>query len=153
MIHSDSHDTNAEASRILALAEAQMKSSLQEGHEGIQHLSHCFNTLTQNHPELFQPLTEAIVALQFYDRLSQRMEHAISTIEQLGSLMNENHKIEPDQWQSLQASVRQAYTMETERQMFDHILQGNTVNETLKKYQHNLTNQDGDSENTEVSLF
>jgi len=67
--------------------------------------------------------------------------------------MNENHKIEPDQWQSLQASVRQAYTMETERQMFDHILQGNTVNETLKKYQHNLTNQDGDSENTEVSLF
>lgn len=153
MAKMDIHDLNAEAARVLALAETQLKSSIQEGSEGIAHLSHCFNVLTENHPELFEPLHEAIIALQFYDRLSQRLEHATNTVEKLGDLMAQHQEIPSDRWQSLQSSIRQSYTMETEREMFDFIMQGNSVGSTLDKYQHNLTNEEGDPENSDVSLF
>lgn len=74
----------------------------------------------------------AIVAFQFYDRLTQRLHHVSESVMGLSHLVSDLSKIyNPNEWVTLQEKIRNRYSMEEERVMFDLILQGVPLEEAL----------------------
>ena len=62
----------------------------------------------------------AMRALQFHDRLSQRVTHVRDALSRLHACVatSESHE-----WEKLNDSIRSLYTMEDERQIFDALVQ------------------------------
>ena len=62
----------------------------------------------------------AMRALQFHDRLSQRVSHVRDALAKMhGGLATGEH----EDWQKLKRGIRALYTMEDERRLFDSIVQ------------------------------
>lgn len=75
---------------------------------------------------------EAIVAFQFYDRMAQRLDHVCRTIDALADLITDRARLyNPSEWALIQQKIRSKYTMESERVMFDAILNGASVTEAM----------------------
>ena len=66
--------------------------------------------------------TEALMTLQFFDRITQRMEHAIATIEGVQSTKD----------------MRKRFTMEDERVLLDALANGANINQAVAKAKHTL---------------
>lgn len=82
--------------------------------------------------ELGEQNTKAVMAFQFYDRLSQRLEHVCTAISNLTTLVSDEEAIyQPEAWISLQKTIRAQYTMEQEKLVFDAILSGKSIHEAL----------------------
>ena len=62
----------------------------------------------------------AMRALQFHDRLSQRVTHVRDALSRLHACVATG---EYDEWQKLNDAIRALYTMEDERQRFDALVQ------------------------------
>jgi hypothetical protein len=62
----------------------------------------------------------AMRALQFHDRLSQRVTHVRDALSRLHACVATG---EGPEWQKLNDSIRALYTMEDERQIFDALVQ------------------------------
>ena len=78
---------------------------------------------------------QAIIAFQFYDRLSQRLDHASRGLASLAELVGDRDRLpDPAQWQQLQQQILAKYTMVEERAMFDAVMAGATVAEALQRY-------------------
>jgi len=60
-------------------------------------------------------VNEALMSLQFFDRITQRMEHAIATIEGTQSTQD----------------MRKRFTMEDERVLFDALTKGANLNQAV----------------------
>ena len=101
----------------------------------------------------------AIIAFQFYDRLTQRLHHVRGTLNDLGELIdNPADLYNPERWSGLQNEIRSCYTMECERLMFDRIMQGDTIEEALQLYHHQFTEEDkikdsDDDTDDDIELF
>lgn len=148
---------------MLALAVAQIEASMAEGDESISTLSNAFtfiaaslhdwrekqtaaltqsaidqsqiDALEQNADSVQAQVNNAIIAFQFYDRLTQRLHHVKSSLLDLGDLIGDGSRLyNPEAWQSLQQGIKKSYTMEAERAMFDAILQGASVEEALNTF-------------------
>ena len=77
----------------------------------------------------------SIIAFQFYDRLTQRLDHVCHSLESLADLVNSpDRRYRPDQWAALQAQIASKFTMTEERAMFDAVLHGVPVKEALQQY-------------------
>ena len=89
----------------------------------------------------------AIIAFQFYDRMQQCLQHVTSNLRGLSKLVESPERLyNPSEWQAFQNQIRSRYTMESEKMMFDAILQGKSVDDAIaakNAYQHN---QSGDVE-------
>jgi len=82
-------------------------------------------------------MQQAIVAFQFYDTLVQRLDHVVICLSKLGELVSDSERNAlPKEWSALQASIRNRYTMEKERELFDAILRGDDVATVLAALQH-----------------
>ncbi len=80
-------------------------------------------------------MQHAIVAFQFYDRLSQRLSHACRSLDELTSIVNDPARLyNPFSWHSLQQQIRSRYTMEDEKLMFDKLLETGDVQVALHEY-------------------
>ncbi len=80
-------------------------------------------------------MQESIVAFQFYDKLTQRLNHVGLSVKHLSSLIAEPAKLyNPTEWVKLQDEIRGKYTMAEEVLMFDAIMAGGSVEEALAKY-------------------
>lgn len=80
-------------------------------------------------------MQQAIVAFQFYDRLSQRLSHVCRSLEQLTGIVNDPGQLySPFAWHALQQKIRSKYTMEDEKLMFDTLLETGNVQEALERY-------------------
>jgi hypothetical protein len=87
--------------------------------------------------ELSERVQQAIIAFQFYDRLNQRLDHASHSLEKIGHLIaNSSERYQESAWRNAQEDIKNSYTMESERIMFEHIIQGHSVAEALEIYQH-----------------
>ena len=65
------------------------------------------------------------VALQFHDRLVQRMTHAHEALEVLAGAVADRHKHRrPADWERLRQQIRARYSMEQERVIFDLLVGG-----------------------------
>lgn len=140
---------------MLNLAVAQLEKTMSEGHESVDTLTETFASLiggikaigmaAENLPETPEketiqanvvPATEkinaAIVAFQFYDKLSQRLAHVSNSLGALGKLIETPTRLyNPYEWHGLQAMIKSKYTIEHDRLMFDAILNGASVEEAL----------------------
>ena len=96
-------------------------------------------------------MQQAIVAFQFYDRMSQRLSHVNHTLAELSGLVQEPAKLyNPSAWHALQQHIRAKYTMEEEKLMFDTLLATGSVQVALDRYMAYKQEQAGSDD---VELF
>jgi len=143
---------------MINIAVAQIDHSMHEGNQSVNTLANSFDLLSQVMTDIkdslhFLPegenkdklassteiasdnISAAIVAFQFYDKLNQRLSHVSDDLTALTDLIsNPSSLYSPAKWNELQATIREKYTMEEERKMFDKVLSGVSIEQALKEF-------------------
>jgi len=162
-----------ETVKLLAVAVAQVESGMRIGDDSVNTLAKSFTEMSDDMSSLQQILTHldeseersqavrhcvktqekiysAIVAFQFYDRLQQRLEHVSQSLKGLSDIIETPSRLyNPFEWRDFQSAIRGRYTMESEKVMFDAILQGKSIDEALAL----AAKFDGESDEDEIELF
>jgi len=139
----------------LDLMAAQLEGALHESEPPVTAISGVIGelaaqipTLEQQIPGIAPRLRAAIVALQFYDRLSQRLTHVRDGVMLLaGALQNPGDGNAA--WAGLHDRVRKQYSMEQERRIFELAAAGAAPEEFSKA----LATHSAESETDRVELF
>lgn len=77
----------------------------------------------------------AIIAFQFYDRLSQRLSLVARSLDDLGGLVGDPTRLHrPSAWVALQQSIRAKYVTEDDRKMFDTLMATKNVQLALDEF-------------------
>lgn len=77
---------------------------------------------------------QAIIAFQFYDRMSQRLSQVCRNLEDLGVLVNEPAWLyNPYAWVALQQKIRSKYVTEDDKHMFDTLMETRDVKLALEE--------------------
>lgn len=84
--------------------------------------------------ELSQKMQQAVIAFQFYDKLSQRLGHVSHGLSGLAEIVSHEMKVKsPEEWESFKSSVRKGTTMREEEELFELIFdQHIPVNEAIE---------------------
>ena len=182
--HSMDFSQVAETITMLALTIAQIETSMKDGDKSVDILTSGFSDLAKNSKDIIREagkltpdsvnnteiqkniihaakdieerLQQAVISFQFYDRLTQRLDHASQSLEKIGHLIaNPNERYKKDAWRKAQEDIKGSYTMQAERIMFEHIMRGRTIAEALEIYQHQFSKNKQESYDTddEVELF
>ncbi|CAK0775166.1 Chemotaxis protein [Gammaproteobacteria bacterium] len=150
-----------ETVRMLHLAVVQIEMAMREGDDSINALTHSFTTMIgcvnamngavanihpndenmdlksiieENCGRVNERMRGAVVAFQFYDKLSQRLGHVSHSLSALAELVSDSHRLfNPREWKGLQEMIRSKYAMRFEQEMFDNLLAGMSVYESLKR--------------------
>lgn len=166
-----------ETVRMLHLAIAQIAMAMQQGEDSIDSLSRAFTAMAGNVDAIAQAASQdddlapsavprrqilascaevqggmqhAIVAFQFYDRLSQRLDHVTHVLSQLAELVADRARLfNPTEWSCLQQNIRARYSMADEQLMFDILLAGGSVEQALTV----VRDKAADADVTEIELF
>ncbi len=113
--------------------------------------------LRQTASQISQQMYRAIVAFQFYDRLSQQLGHVNLSLTHLGELISDASRLyNPSEWRRIQDEIRSHYTMESERLMFDLIMKGANITEALALYRHQFEQTESvrnDNSDDDIELF
>jgi hypothetical protein len=164
MKSSDSHKPDLDWSqiretvRMMNLAVAQIEISMKEGDDSVDTLTDTFTTMAAR-VQVVEGLAKeqvkagndmqdiidqceavsgemqhAIIAFQFYDKLTQRLSHVSSSLGSLVDLVGDNTRLfNPIEWTLLQEKIKAKYTMPAEHQMFELMMQGMSIEEVLKQ--------------------
>jgi hypothetical protein len=130
---------------MLDLCEAQMESALQESDKAVDSLIQAFTALAETTRSLGEfagrlpqelkqtatngfdqqvdaiqrQMSSAIVAFQFYDKLTQRLGHVRYSLSTLAMFVCDRKQMgQRDQWQRLLTTLRRLYRTEEERKIF-----------------------------------
>lgn len=141
---------------MLDLCEAQMESALSESDvavdalikafSGLVDTARCVSAMTETlPPELRQAankglnqqieaitkqMAAAVVAFQFYDKLTQRLGHVRYSLSTLSMFVGDRAQTtQRDQWRQLFMTLRSLYRTEEERQIFNMMVEGATADE------------------------
>jgi len=141
---------------LLYAATAQIKSSMTDGDESVMALTNSFTTLVgktnvigeaaesleestekqtilSNYNDVLEQVQSAIVAFQFYDRMTQRLEHVSKSLGSMAELIGKtDQEFNPYEWKGLQKTIQSRYTNESDRALFEEILKGTSVEDALK---------------------
>ncbi|MGZ4982337.1 MAG: hypothetical protein ACXV8P_10340 [Methylobacter sp.] len=91
----------------------------------------------------------SIIAFQFYDRMQQCLQHVTVNLKGLSELVeNPDRLYNPEEWRLFQSEIRSRYTMESEKLMFDAILEGKSIHEALSI--KNAHQEEDQSDNVEL---
>lgn len=72
--------------------------------------------------ELSNKMQQAIIAFQFYDKLSQRLDHVSKGLSGLADIVShEMHAQDEAEWEAFKTSVRKGTTMREEEELFELI--------------------------------
>jgi len=163
------------------LAVTQIDQSMNEGNSSVSALSTSFTGLATNLSDIqssieqlsqknessekmqliiqgststaLDKVNSAIIAFQFYDKLSQRLDHVSGSLSSLTALISNPEELySPIAWKGLQETIRSKYTMEEERRMFDKVISGVPIEEALIEFKLDMANK-SDSEEDEIELF
>lgn len=162
-----------ETIRMLNLAVAQIELSMREGEDSVGILTTAFTQMMEKVSLIEQqiklseqcdgaiaPILEqcdavstemqhAIVAFQFYDKLTQRLTHVSQTLGCLSDLVGDSHRLyDPKQWAILQNLIKSKYSMPVEHALFDMVMRGMTIEEMLATSSLTV-----DDINTNIELF
>ncbi len=164
---------------MLNLSVAQIDQSMNEGNASVDTLASSFTALATNLIDIqasindleetvsgetklmiqnsaaaaLEKVNSSIIAFQFYDKLTQRLDHVSHSLSSLTSLISDPSSLySPPEWQALQASIRSKYTMEEERRMFDKVLSGVPIEEAIEEFNAEM-NAKNTSEEDDVELF
>ena len=90
-------------------------------------------SIMANCQDVHTMMNDVIVAFQFYDKMAQRLSHVSLNLSALSDLINDGHRIySPYEWRALQEMIISRYFIDTDRQMFNAILEGASVKEALE---------------------
>lgn len=165
-----------ETIRMLFLAIAQIEIALSESDSSVDDLTEAFTSMVERENEiagsidqistdatdqkLCQSIKEnaaavaarmqsAIVAFQFYDKLTQRLVHVGSSMEEMSSLLDDESRIEEvEEWRKLQASIKSKYSMREEHELFNAVISGADVRDAVRQY--NAAHQDDSVDDIEL---
>ena len=85
--------------------------------------------------QVTQIVGQSIVAFQFYDKLSQRLNHVCHSLSGLSGLVgDESRMYVPAEWQALQGAIRAKYSMVEEVAMFEAVLAGMSVQDAITQF-------------------
>jgi len=147
--------------RMLVLCEAQMESALSESDVAVEALIKSFaglieagqalGSLSDKTPPGADPSTAdlarqldtlrkqtaaAVVAFQFYDKLTQRLGHVRYSLSALAMFVCDRAKSgEREQWQRLFTTLRRLYRTEEERELFKLMVDGATAEQAREHIQ------------------
>lgn len=86
-------------------------------------------------------IISTVIALQFFDRISQRMSHAVESVEAIEDSASLKAK-----------TIDQRFTMDDERILYEALLEGCTVDEALERASQKLTDTI-DCKGSDIELF
>lgn len=136
---------------MLGLCEAQMDSAIQESDQSIDSLVNAFTSLVDSaravgaltgslpaeirdqidpsiHDQIAQfsdKMAAAVVAFQFYDKLSQRLGHVRYSLAALAQFACSRSQMQqPEQWTRLHSTLRRLYRTQEERDVFQLVMEG-----------------------------
>ena len=140
-----------EMARMLDLCEAQMDAALRDSDQAVDALVKAFTELVttarslsdiskglsasakhqslgkeleQRSNAITQQIGQAIVAFQFYDKLTQRMGHVRYSLSTLALFVCNEARTGPEHWQKLTNTLRRLYRTEEERAVFEAVTEG-----------------------------
>lgn len=160
-------DTQHQQVDLLNLTVTQIKCILADGSKSINELTDAFVNVAQlieslnqsantNDAELerlaylHQKVQQGIIAFQFYDRISQRLEHAGDGLTKMTEVIQASSDEHSALWHALKSHIRNGYSLESERRVFDQIMQGATIEDALQRYlEQDLSEPDSD----DIELF
>lgn len=147
-----------ETVRMMNLAVAQIEMSMKEGDDSVDTLTDTFTKMATriqvvealakekvtagNEMQdilaqcdaISAEMQHAIIAFQFYDKLTQRLSHVSSSLGSLGDLVGDNSRLfNPVEWSLLQDKIKSKYSMPAEHQMFDLMMQGMSIEDILNQ--------------------
>jgi hypothetical protein len=148
----ESWSAELQMAKMLGLCETQMDSAMQESDHAVDALVQAFtklNDITRNVgtlaaelssqsnadnkanelqaqlESLSKQMASAVVAFQFYDKLTQRMGHVRYSLSALALFVCNRMQVQqPEQWQRLQTQLRRLYRTEAEREVFQMVMDG-----------------------------
>lgn len=152
-----------ETVRMLFLAVAQIEIALRESDDSVESLTEAFTammmyeksiaeaadklpndnesvvalkaTIKTNAEEVSNRMQGAIIAFQFYDKLTQRLGHVGTSIESLSDLVGDTSRLfNPQEWKTLQEGIRSRYSMREEHEMFAAVMGGADVRDAVRQY-------------------
>lgn len=167
---------------MLNLAVAQLEQSMSEGNASVTTLSSSFTALAENLGDIQSSIKEmnevdesanklknvvestaanaldkvhsSIIAFQFYDKLSQRLDHVSLSLSSLSQLIGDpNALYSPMEWKKLQEHIRSKYTMEEERQMFDNVISGMPIDDALLVFKEAKIAANEEADEDDIELF
>lgn len=159
---------------MLELAAAQIHVAMRDSSLSVESLMGAFSTMVErlqglesrirekNQDEelgdgvhqVSSAMDEALMALQFYDRLAQRLEHVEHGLGHLAELLGSPERVASLQaWNGLQEEIRSRYTTEEERIMFAAVVGGVPVAEAIAHYKETVLARTGRDGSSEVELF
>lgn len=165
-----------ETIKMLTVSVAQVESSMHIGDESVTVLTQSFTGMVDDMNAIQDLLTalppsqqrdaalarcagtqqqiyHSIVAFQFYDRLQQCLQHVAEGLKSLSGIIDTPHRLyNPGEWHQLQCQIRDRYTMESEKVMFDAIHAGKSIEEALALAQGSGDDASAASE-CDVELF
>ena len=134
--HAPAFAGEEEVVSLLGLAASQIEVALREAEPPVAELAALVAGLGAT-PEG----AAAVTALQFHDRLTQRMTHVRDTLASLAKFLDERaHHGPGSNWERLRADIRRQYSMEQERLMFDLLVGGATPDQVLAALSEMRTN-------------
>ena len=140
---------------MLNVAIGQIENALRSGDESVTSLADSFtsmvgnveiiaaaseslpvneeSTLIQNNCKaVSEKMHAAIIAFQFYDKLTQRLTHLCKSLSSLSDVVQTPEQLySPYAWRGLQERIKSKYTVESDKAMFEAILSGKSVEEAL----------------------
>lgn len=161
---------------MLGLCEAQMESALAESDQAVDALIRAFTGLSETTralsgiaddlpPEMREKINQrlkervgaihdemasAIVAFQFYDKLTQRLGHVRYSLTSLAMFVcNRAQTTQREQWQRLFTTLRRLYRTEEEREIFQLMVQGASAEDAraqAEQHAQRAVNETGDIE-------
>ncbi len=151
-----------ETVRMLFLAVAQIEIALGESDDSVGQLTTAFTRMMAHEQSIAESVEQlpdtpetrslredirgranqvtaemqsAIMAFQFYDKLTQRLAHVGSSLEAMSELVGDERRLhDPAEWRALQDRIKSRYSMREEREMFERIMQGGDVREAVRLY-------------------
>jgi hypothetical protein len=153
-----------ETALLLDLCEAQMDAAMRDSDQSVDELVRAFTELVEASRRMSdlakqlpvaangnvesseelnrrvnaisQQINDAIVAFQFYDKLSQRLGHVRHSLTTLAMFIcNRSQTQQRDYWLKLLTSLRRLYRTAEERAVFDLVAEGATADEVRASVQ------------------
>ncbi len=151
-----------ETIRMLFLSVAQIEIALRESEDSVDQLAKTFTSMLGRETQIAQSVDQllregsdqgicqaikdnteqtadnmrtAVVAFQFYDKLTQRLSHVGTSIEDLSELLGDESRIgKIAEWRSLQDGLKSRYSMSEECELFNAVMEGGDVRAAVRRY-------------------
>ena len=83
-----------------------------------------------------EQINAAIIGLQFYDRLTQRLQHVREALVVLAELIDDpNRQNTPEEWISLRNRIKSNFSKEQQKTIFHALMKGADIDEVFELFE------------------